>query len=231
MSNEPGNSNPLHRFLQSLARAWWAAWHVVSVVCSWLWEFYKGLGAAASAAIAIGGLLVVAGVLSPTWGPDLMMRIKSLWEHKQLAQSGQEPQPASQQTPPPKSEPKLAPVVPVEQPRCVSEQPWTIVERIDKNAARFGNQYKGRTLCQAGWTLVVQWAPQKLDSGLWRVWVGRNAIDGPMIEIDTRSNLSAIRTDDKVHVEGMLWGYEAGSWFLHPLGKFKMIDAKVWKVG
>lgn len=226
MSNEPGNSNPVHRFLQPLGCAGRAVWHVASVVCCWLWEFFKGLGAAASAAIAIAGFLVVAGVLSPTWGPDLMIWTKSLWE-----QSGREPQPAPQQTSLPKIEPKLTPVVPVEQPRCVSEQPWTIVERIGKDAVRFGNQYKGRTLCQSGWTLVVQWTPQKLDSGLWRVWVGRTALDGPMIEIDTRSNLSAIRTDDKVHVEGMLWRYEAGSWFLHPLGKFKVIDAKVWKAG
>jgi hypothetical protein len=113
----------------------------------------------------------------------------------------------------------------------VSEQPWTVVERIGKDATKFGSRYKGRTLCEPGWTLVVQWAPHKLDNGLWRVWVGRNAIDGPMIEIDTRSNLSAVRTDDKVRVEGMLWAYEPGSWLLHPYGKFKMIDAKVWKSG
>ena len=58
-----------------------------------------------------------------------------------------------------------------------------------------------------------------------------HAIHGPMIEVDTRSNLSAIRTDDKVHVKGMLWRYEPGTWFLDPLGKFKMIHARVWKVG
>jgi hypothetical protein len=55
MSNEPGNPSPFSRFLRLLARAG----RVVRLLGRWLWEFYKGFGAAASAGVAIAGLLVV----------------------------------------------------------------------------------------------------------------------------------------------------------------------------
>lgn len=217
--------NALVRFLMRCGSSAWRIMLGIYAVYCWLGDFSgKLLHILAVVALIIGV------VTAPQWGIALVQLINEKRHAATELTSPPAAQTPQDATAPSKAEPlpKLAPMVP-EPPKCVSEQPAQLVERISKDATKFNSRYRGRTLCEP-WTLVVQWAPEKLESGLWRVWVGRNAIDGPQIEIETRSNLSAVRTDDKVRVEGMLWHYAPGTWILHPLGKFKMIDAKVWKV-
>ena len=103
---------------------------------------------------------------------------------------------------------------PPQAPPCVPERdPGDITGTLSFHQdpqAGFAQLYRGRRVCSPGWTLTVAALPQKLDDGTWRVWLS-SGFAGVWVVMDTRSDISFLRPEQRVRVEGTVLNFLAAT--------------------
>jgi hypothetical protein len=182
-SLEPGNRNSLLRRLLRVGGALLTLFGIIFAVVKYGGEFAKGTTNLLEFAKTVG-----------VWKPPSPAPEKHATKDKELTTGSLSPRAAPAAPPPP----------------CIPERdPGDIISTLHFHQDPqpvFAQLYRGRRVCPPGWALTVAALPQKLDDGTWRVLLS-SGFAGVWVVMDTRSDISFLRPEQRVRVEGVVLNF------------------------